>query len=153
MAGRGPAVHVFPIIDLHHPLVTMPSLLDHESSRPGGIRQGKFSEAINTCFSKYATFAGRAPRPGILMLALFVFIVDLVLQALERTELGYIAVIANGLFSLGVILPSIAVGVRRLHGDDQSGWWLLIGLIPIAGWILLLCWACQRGTQGANRFG
>jgi uncharacterized membrane protein YhaH (DUF805 family) len=112
-----------------------------------------FSEAINTCFSKYATFDGRAARPEYWYFALFVFIVDLVLQALERTGLGYIAIIANVLFSLAVLLPSIAVGVRRLHDIDRSGWWLLIGLVPIVGVILLLVWACMRGTQGANRFG
>jgi uncharacterized membrane protein YhaH (DUF805 family) len=130
----------------------MPSLLDHESGNQGGFDMG-FSEAINTCFSKYATFDGRAARPEYWYFALFVFIVDLVLQALERTGLGYIAIIANFLFSLAVLLPSIAVGVRRLHDIDRSGWWLLIGLVPIVGVILLLVWACMRGTQGTNRFG
>jgi uncharacterized membrane protein YhaH (DUF805 family) len=112
-----------------------------------------FSEAISTCFSKYVTFTGRATRPEYWYFALFVFIVDLVLQLLGHAGLGFITAIVNGLFSLGVLLPSIAVGVRRLHDIDRSGWWLLIGLVPIVGWILLLVWACTRGTQGANRFG
>jgi uncharacterized membrane protein YhaH (DUF805 family) len=52
-----------------------------------------------------------------------------------------------------LLLPSFAVTVRRLHDIDMSGWWILISFIPLIGGILLLVWTCQRGTQGANRFG
>jgi uncharacterized membrane protein YhaH (DUF805 family) len=52
-----------------------------------------------------------------------------------------------------VLVPSIAVGVRRLHDIDKSGWFLLIGLIPCVGWIILIVWYATEGTRGPNRFG
>ena len=56
-------------------------------------------------------------------------------------------------FWLATLVPSIAVGVRRLHDTDRSGWWLLIGLIPLAGAIVLLVFNLLEGTRGPNRFG
>ena len=61
--------------------------------------------------------------------------------------------VIEGLFGLATLLPSIAVAVRRLHDLDRSGWWILIGLIPLIGWIILIVWYCSRGTVGPNRFG
>ena len=62
-----------------------------------------------------------------------------------------------GLFSdltwLAVLLPSIAVQVRRLHDIDRTGWWWWIVLVPLLGWILLLVWDCTPGTEGPNRYG
>lgn len=57
------------------------------------------------------------------------------------------------LASLALFLPALAVGVRRLHDLDRSGWWLLVGFVPVIGTILLLVWFCTRGTTGPNRFG
>jgi uncharacterized membrane protein YhaH (DUF805 family) len=54
--------------------------------------------------------------------------------------------------SVILFLPGLAVGIRRLHDIDRSGWWVLITL-TIIGIILLLVWACMRGTPGSNRFG
>jgi len=59
----------------------------------------------------------------------------------------------NGIASLATFLPSLAVGIRRLHDRDQTGWWILLGLIPVIGWIILIVWFCMRGTVGPNRFG
>lgn len=58
-----------------------------------------------------------------------------------------------GLFSLATLIPSLAVGVRRLHDTDRSGWWLLIALIPLIGGIVLLVFMVSGGTRGPNRFG
>jgi uncharacterized membrane protein YhaH (DUF805 family) len=55
--------------------------------------------------------------------------------------------------SLGLILPGLAVEVRRLHDIDKSGWWVLISVVPLVGIILLLIWFCTEGTRGPNRFG
>jgi uncharacterized membrane protein YhaH (DUF805 family) len=55
--------------------------------------------------------------------------------------------------AIGILLPSIAVGVRRLHDKDKSGWWMLLHFVPLIGAIVLLVWFCQKGTDGANRFG
>ena len=56
-------------------------------------------------------------------------------------------------WSLANLLPGIAIAVRRMHDLDKSGWWILINLIPIVGWIIYIVWACQKGTSGNNRFG
>jgi uncharacterized membrane protein YhaH (DUF805 family) len=61
--------------------------------------------------------------------------------------------ILGGLYALAVLIPSIAVTVRRLHDTDRSGWWILLGLIPLVGTIILLVFVCLDGTPGPNRFG
>jgi len=104
-----------------------------------------FFDAIRICIVKYVDFNGRAARPEYWYFVLFVFLTQLVLGFVYRP-----AAIA---FDLGVILPHLAVGVRRLHDIDRSGWWLLVGFIPIVGWIVLIIWFCQRGTEGTNLFG
>ena len=58
-----------------------------------------------------------------------------------------------GLVALGLIIPGIAVTVRRLHDTDRSGWFVLLALIPLVGAILLLVFYCTEGTRGPNRFG
>jgi uncharacterized membrane protein YhaH (DUF805 family) len=55
--------------------------------------------------------------------------------------------------SLGLLLPNLAVTVRRLHDTDRSGWWILLGLIPVIGTIVLLVFYVQPGTAGSNQFG
>lgn len=113
-----------------------------------------FTTAVKTCFAKYATFAGRAPRSEFWYFILFMILGSVVfgmldaalLPATEWSPLGSI-------FSLITLLPSIAVTARRLHDIDKSGWWQLITLIPIIGVIILIIWTCKVGTAGANRFG
>ncbi len=102
-----------------------------------------FGESIRTCFSKYAMFDGRASRSEYWWFFLFTF--------LASAALGYISQTLSGLFSLGILLPSLAVGVRRLHDIDKSGWFLLLSFIPIIGWIILIFWATQEGKE-PNRF-
>ena len=112
-----------------------------------------FGGSIAICFSKYATFQGRAPRAEYWWFVLFALIVNMGLRLLvATTQTGAFSVIF-GLFALAIFLPHIAVWVRRLHDVDHSGWWVWIILVPLIGWILLLVWACTRGTRGPNRFG
>ena len=61
--------------------------------------------------------------------------------------------VIGALVGLALFLPSLALQVRRLHDTDRSGWWVLIGLVPLVGVILLIVWWCQDGTPGDNRFG
>ena len=59
----------------------------------------------------------------------------------------------NPLYSLAVLVPSIAVGARRLHDTGRSGWWQLIWFIPIIGWIILIIWMASRGESRQNQYG
>jgi uncharacterized membrane protein YhaH (DUF805 family) len=109
-----------------------------------------FGEAVGSCFSNYAKFRGRAPRSEYWYFVLF--------QALVNLVVGVIAArigsnMLSGLVELALLLPALAVGVRRLHDIDRSGWWLLFGAVPVIGWLFVLIWACTKGTLGPNRFG
>ena len=76
-------------------------------------------------------------------------IADNVLGTVSQNGVGMI----GALYSLGVLIPSLAVGVRRLHDTDRSGWWLLIGLIPLIGLIVLIVFFVMDSQPGQNRFG
>jgi uncharacterized membrane protein YhaH (DUF805 family) len=112
-----------------------------------------FGEAISVCFSKYATFTGRAARPEYWYWVLFTVLASLVCEFIDKVMLALAFSAVHSLFTLVILLPSIAVGVRRLHDIDKSGWWLLIGFVPILGMIVLIIFAVRPGTEGPNRFG
>lgn len=104
----------------------------------------------------YVGFGGRARRKEYWMFFLFTVIVSVVLGLIDglmglMTESGIGTL--GLLYALAVLLPSIAVGVRRLHDIDKSGWWLLIALIPLIGGIVLLVFSLMEGSRGDNRFG
>ena len=103
-------------------------------------------EAVKAVFSKYATFEGRARRSEYWWFVLFSFIIAVVLNLISPGLLG-------GIWSLAMLLPSLAVGARRLHDIARSGWWLLIGFIPLIGLIVLIVFFVKPGQTGANRFG
>ena len=109
-----------------------------------------FEQAIRTCLNKYIDIEGRAPRSEYWWWVLFNIIVS-IFAGLFDTMLGL--GIISALASLALLAPNITVGVRRLHDQDKSGWWLLLLLIPFIGFIVLLIWFIQRGTDGPNRFG
>ena len=120
----------------------------------GSAKDMGFVGAIKTCFSKYVDFKGRARRPEYWWWILFTVLVGIVL---ELVDLGIAAAhgpgVLGNLANLVFLLPSLAVGARRLHDTDRSGWWLLLWFIPLIGWIILIVFLCQRGTEGPNRFG
>lgn len=100
---------------------------------------------------KYAVFEGRARRMEYWMFVLVNLIISIVLAIIEFV-LGSPGVI-GWLYALAVLIPGIAVSVRRLHDTDRSGWWLLLALIPLIGAIVLLVFMLQEGGPGTNRFG
>jgi len=109
-----------------------------------------FATAVKTVvMQKYANFSGRAIRSEYWWFILAYIIAYLVLAIVDYV-LG--AQLLTAILSLGLLIPSIAVGVRRLHDLDKSGWWLLLGFVPIIG-LILIYWFAQPGTPGANRFG
>lgn len=112
-------------------------------------------EAVKAVFSKYATFEGRARRSEYWWFVLFNILVSVVLVLVlggGGHGMGG-GNLANSLWSLATLLPALAVGARRLHDIDRSGWWLLIGFIPLIGLIVLVVFFATRGTAGPNRFG
>jgi uncharacterized membrane protein YhaH (DUF805 family) len=111
-----------------------------------------FAQAVKTCLNKYANFSGRAQRPEYWYFFLFMIVVNIVASVLDSVIFGDIPVLYL-ISTLALIVPSIAAGVRRLHDTDKSGWWLLLGLIPFVGAIVLIVFFCQRGTVGPNQFG
>ena len=108
-----------------------------------------------TVLKNYAGFSGRAGRREYWMFFLIYVLIYIALAVLAGILPSALATIFSTLivvFGLGLIIPSIAVGVRRLHDTDHSGWWMLISLIPLAG-LYLLYLLMIEGTPGANRFG
>ena len=112
-----------------------------------------FGEAISTCLSNYATFSGRAVRSEYWNWVLFCAIAAVVFGIIQFTISYSGGAVLGWTFNLATIVPSIAVAARRLHDTDRSGWWQLLGFIPVIGWIILLVWFSQEGTRGGNRFG
>ena len=100
---------------------------------------------------KYAVFEGRARRKEFWMFILFNFIFTIVAAILDGI-IGSPGIIYL-LYCLAVLLPSLAVSVRRLHDIDKSGWWLLIGFVPLIGGIVLIVFYVMDSTPGENRFG
>ena len=105
----------------------------------------------------YATFSGRARRKEYWMFFLISALISIVLTLLDillgTYSVEYEAGLFSGLYSLLILLPSIAVVVRRLHDTDRSGWWILISLIPLVGVIVLFVFMCLDSQPGTNRFG
>lgn len=101
--------------------------------------------------TNYVGFSGRARRKEYWFFTLVNVAVVFVLAVIDQW-LGLNGLLV-GLYTLAVFLPSLAVGVRRLHDTDRSGWWMLISLVPFIGSIVLLVFMLLEGTLGQNRYG
>lgn len=111
-------------------------------------------------YRRYADFQGRSGRSEywmfvllILLVAIGFAILDGILTAIGGRVLGLLAAAPYALFILASVIPSLAVGFRRLHDINRSAWWVLISLIPFVGSVVLLVFYCLPGTPGPNRFG
>jgi uncharacterized membrane protein YhaH (DUF805 family) len=106
---------------------------------------------------KYLVFEGRARRKEYWYFVLFNILAGITLGIIDNvtgtlnpeTGMGLL----SGLYSLAVLIPTIAVSIRRLHDTDRSGWWLLIALIPLIGGLVLLVFFVLDGTPGTNQYG
>ncbi len=98
----------------------------------------------------YVGFSGRARRKEYWMFFLFNIIISIVLAVVDGA-LG--TAVLGMVYSLAVLLPAIAVGVRRLHDTARSGWWLLVGLIPLLGTIILIIFFVQDSKDEGNEYG
>lgn len=122
-----------------------------------------FMEALTTVFrNKYATFSGRASRSEYWWGYLALAVTSTVLQifwfvgTIALLDFGQIAALPSLIAlvaALGLIIPSIAVNVRRLHDTGKSGWMLLIILIPCIGFILWIVWMVEDGQAHDNAYG
>ena len=106
---------------------------------------------------KYAVFSGRARRKEYWYFVLFNAIFGVALSLIDLILLLWSETVGIGLlniiYSLAVLIPFMAVSVRRLHDTGRTGWWMLMSLIPIIGWLVLLVFNVQGGDPDANRFG
>jgi len=109
--------------------------------------------AVKSVLRNYVGFQGRAPRSEFWWWYLFYLIVAIVLGIIDATVIGSDAGILGAVWVLATLLPFLAVSVRRLHDIDRSGWWILIGIIPLVGWILIIYWYTRPSDEAANRFG
>ena len=128
-----------------------------------------FTEAVASVYRNYVTFSGRARRAEYWWFFLFSVIASVVVAVIESSlgwgqgmmhggggggfEASYDGGPLSVIWSLANFLPALAVAVRRLHDTERSGWWLLIGLIPLIGLIVLIVFFASKGTTGPNRFG
>src|SRR4051794_17813646 len=112
---------------------------------------------------QYTDFNGRARRTEFWMFVLFSAIASAILGLVDSL-IGTARFIASGgyfyspgvlggIYGLAVLVPTLAVGVRRLHDTDRTGWWWLLWLIPIVGQIILIVFWALEGTPGPNQYG
>lgn len=125
-----------------------------------------FVTAVKTCVRRYADFTGRARRSEywwfylayvlvVLVIAIAGGIVAAVVGSVNETAgsaVGLLVTILYFIVALALILPTLAVGARRLHDTGRSGWWLLLALVPLGGIVLLVFWVLDS-SPGTNRFG
>jgi len=114
------------------------------------LRGATIGQAVARFFQRYALFRGRASRSEFWWMFLFNFVVGVVFGILIAVASAFRVV--ESLYDLAVIVPGIALNARRLHDTNRSGWWQLLILIPIVGWIILLVWYVTDGKPEGVRF-
>jgi uncharacterized membrane protein YhaH (DUF805 family) len=113
-----------------------------------------FWQAITSGFRNYVTFSGRALRSEYWYWVLFTVLATLAAGILDAAVFPNSSPVSplTSVFDLATFLPGLAVGIRRLHDIDRTGWWVLL-VLTIIGTFVLIYWACKRGTPGPNRYG
>ncbi len=111
-----------------------------------------FAEAVKSCFNKYADFNGRSPRAEYWYFALFNVAVVMVLAVLGAI-IGKLFMYVYYTYVLAILVPSIAVSIRRMHDIGRSGWWVLISLVPFIGSIWYIVLAALPSRLGPNQYG
>ncbi|WP_327303199.1 DUF805 domain-containing protein [Streptomyces sp. NBC_01298] len=100
---------------------------------------------------RYVDFNGRARRQEYWMYTL-IYVALLIVAIVVDFALGTYPLLYS-LLALGLFLPTLGVGVRRLHDQGKSGWWILVGIIPFVGWIWAIVLMATEGTPGPNQYG
>jgi uncharacterized membrane protein YhaH (DUF805 family) len=118
-----------------------------------GADQMDFKTAVRTCLSKYATFSGRAGRSEYWWFVLFLLLAGMAVAVVDAALFGLMGQPIAALWSLAMILPTLAAGTRRLHDTGRSGWFQLVAFIPAVGWLILLYFYVSNGAAGPNAYG
>lgn len=112
--------------------------------------------AYTDAMRRYATFSGRSTRAQYWLCGLWILILAIVALVVDHVLGTSFNASGGGLFVAIVylvhIVPALSVTIRRLHDINRTGWWVLIGLVPIANFVLLV-FVCTASTPGPNRFG
>lgn len=134
---------------------TPPPMYDQQPAQ----YQVSFGEAIARGFSNYCNFEGRASRSEFWWWWLFSFLVTLPFSAatnvcqLMHSKIYILFSILSMVVSLALFLPTLGVFVRRMHDIGKSGWWYLLNLICLVGWIILLIWEVKESDPYENEYG
>jgi uncharacterized membrane protein YhaH (DUF805 family) len=109
-------------------------------------------EYFKLALSKYAEFTGRSRRSEYWY---FILVYTLISSAVNTFAfiLGDWVTMLGSLVGFALFIPSLAVSIRRLHDTGRSGWWLLIGVVPLIGITLLIVWFATDSQPGANEYG
>jgi uncharacterized membrane protein YhaH (DUF805 family) len=116
-----------------------------------------FGTAIKLGFQRYFDFKARSTRAEYWWWSLFtigVFFIALFIDGMTGTyneDIGY--GVLSGLFSLAIFIPDVALGIRRLHDINRTGWWILLWFVIVVGWIVLFVWSIEKGDKGTNKYG
>jgi len=112
---------------------------------------------IDCLTKKYACFSGRARRQEFWLFVLFNIIASIIIDVIAVALVGVTGVTAfaflGTIYNLAVLIPGFAVLFRRLHDTGRSGWWWLIGFIPLIGIIVLIVFCCLDSQPGENQYG
>lgn len=117
--------------------------------------QVSFSQAVRMAFDSYCRFQGRSSRSEYWWWVLFVTILSFCIGIIEGI-LGFSMTAVqttSGILSLVLLLPGLGLSVRRLHDIGKSGWWVLLGFIPVVGAIILIIWFAQNSQMQDNQYG
>lgn len=100
---------------------------------------------------EYVNFKGRARRKEYWMFALIHFIICVILSSIQ--SMADMGTVLSTIYSLAVFLPALAVTVRRLHDTGKTGWWVLISLVPVVGFIVMIVFLVGDSAAGDNEYG
>lgn len=110
-------------------------------------------DAVKSFISRYTDFKGRSARSEFWWVVLAIFIANIIIGLMTALVGDTLGGILSLLFTLAIIIPYIALGIRRFHDLDKSGWWFLTLLIPLVNLVIILIFFTQKGTAGSNQYG
>lgn len=148
---EGKAVQVFTALSSSNPIYNLSEQLDKISNQDQAESQFNMIDWFVKCLKNYANFTGRARRKEFWFFTLVQFIILIIAQIIDSvigTEFVLYALIV-----LALLIPSLAVSVRRLHDLSKSGWWYLIAFIPLIGAIILIIWFATETKAEVNQWG